>query len=474
MAGKRRRSDPYLEFLDRKSTLAPPVGIDAVDLNVNLKPFQRDITQWALKRGRAALFEGTGLGKTLQQLSWADVVQKHTQGEILDLTPLAVAQQTCREAVKFGIEGVSYAPDAASITSRITISNYDRLDKFDISRFAGVILDESSIIKAHDSQTRIALLEACADVPYRLACTATPAPNDWIELGNHAEFLGVMSQKEMLAMFFVHEGSIRADPTAPEWRLKRHAERAFWEWVASWAVMIRHPRDLGYDEPGYDLPPLIKHQITVPVEYKPTAGFLFPVQARTLRERIAARRDSIPSRVAAAAAVVNGKPDEPWLIWCGLNDEADALIRAIPGAEEVRGSHSAETKTTRLLGFSEGRPLKLVSKASIAGFGMNWQHCANVMFVGVNDSFEQLFQAIRRCWRFGQTRDVNVYLVASELEGAVVTNLEAKERDFDRMAEAMAAHMIDLTRKAVRGGRQQQSTYFPTQPMEIPEWLTAA
>lgn len=464
----------YAEFLARKSLAAPLVGIDAVDLNINLKPFQADITRWALKRGRAALFEGTGLGKTIQQLAWADAVQRETQGEILIFTPLAVAQQTCREAVKFGIDGVTYVGAQDYQRTRITVTNYDRLDRFTPGDFAAVILDESSIIKAHDSQTRIALLDACRDVPYRLACTATPAPNDWIELGNHAEFLGVMSQKEMLAMFFVHEGSIRADPTAPEWRLKRHAERAFWEWVSSWAVMIRHPRDLGYEEPGYDLPPLVKHQITVPVAYKPQAGMLFPIEARTMSERLAARRDSIEDRVRAAANIIAQEPDEAWLVWCHLNAESEALAKAIPGAVEVRGNDDPIIKINRLLGFADGNPKTIVTKSSIAGWGMNWQHCSRCVFVGLNDSFEQLFQAIRRCWRFGQSKPVHVYLIASELEGAVVANLEAKERNFERMADAMAEHMRELTRHAVRGGRQQQSTYNATIPMEIPAWLTAA
>jgi hypothetical protein len=463
----------YLDFLDRKESVAPMTGMKEVPpLHRALKPFQRDIVSWALRRGRAANFCATGLGKTIQQLAWADAVQRHTQGTVQILTPLAVAEQTISEAAKFDIPGVAYAPDRQSVTSRITVTNYDRLEKFDPSVFAGVVADESSIIKAHDSQTRIAMIDAYARTPWKFPCSATPAPNDWVELGNHAEFLGVMTEKEMLATFFVHDGSVRAHGDA-EWRLKRHAEKDFWRWLASWAVVIRSPRDLGYEEAGYDLPPLHKHQVTVPVEYAPQAGMLFPMEARTLGERIAARRDSIDDRVAAAAKLVAQKPDAPWLIWCGLNQEADALVKAIRGAVQVQGSDERGIKAKRLLGFKEGDPLYLISKTSIAGFGLNYQHCADMIFVGLNDSFEQLFQGVRRCWRFGQTRPVNVYLIASELEGAVVENLNAKERDYERMCDAMAEHMRDLTCEAVRGSHHEAPIYQPSHTMELPGWLAA-
>lgn len=468
-----RHDDAYQAFLARKATEAPPVGIDTPGaLPTALKPFQRDLTLWALRRGRAAIFAGTGLGKTLIQLAWADAVERHSGKPVLILTPLAVAQQTVGEAAKFGIAGVAYAQSQDDATSRIVVTNYDRFDKFDIERFGAIILDESSIIKAHDSKTRATLITVCRNIQYRLACTATPAPNDWAELGNHAEFLGVMSEKEMLSMFFVHDGSVRAHGDS-EWRLKGHAEKPFWAWVASWATLIRSPEDLGYDEPGYILPPLNRRQITVSVEYKPIAGSLFPMEARTLQERLAARRDSIDDRAAAAARIVNAERDKPWLIWCHLNDEADALVRAIPDAVEVRGTHDPETKAARLLGFCRGEPRVLVSKPSIAGWGMNWQHCADMVFVGLNDSFEQIYQAIRRCWRFGQTRPVNVYMIASELEGAVVANIEAKEQAFEAMGAAMAEHMLDLTRRVVRTGRAQQSSYTPQEQMELPTWLAA-
>ena len=465
----------YLTFLDQKVRMAPAVGFDPVDslMPAAIKPFQRDIVTWACRRGRAAVFAGTGLGKTIQELTWAQQVTEHTGGRVLLFTPLAVAEQTVAEAAKFGIDGVAYAKDEASISTPIVVTNYDRRQHFDPADFAGVVLDESGIIKDHDSRTRNDLTEACRDVPYLLCGSATPAPNDWTELGQHAEFLNVMSAKEMLAMFFVHDGAVRAN-AEEEWRLKRHAAADFWRWVASWSVMIRHPRDLGYDEPGYDLPPLDMRQVTVKASMAPAGGMLFPMQASTMQERLAARRDSIAERVAEAARLVAEAPDQPWLIWCNLNAEADALVKAIPGAVNVQGSDAPELKSKRLLGFARGEPRIMVSKPSIAGRGMNWQHCSRMIFVGLNDSFEQLFQAVRRCWRFGQSKPVTAYLIASDMEGAVVANLRAKEAKYEAMAEAMVEHMRDLSTAAVRGGRVSTSTYSPTQTMEVPAWLTAA
>ena len=462
----------YQQFLDAKSIKGQPRGFEPViDMPSAIKPFQRDIVAWACRRGRAAVFAATGLGKTLQELSWAHQVAAHTQGRVLIFTPLAVAEQTVQEAVKFGIGGVAYAADEDDISSAITVTNYDRRHKFDLSKFAGIVLDESGILKDHASKTRIELTEACAATPYLFCGSATPAPNDWTELGQHSEFLGVMSAKEMLAMFFVHDGAVRANEDAEEWRLKGHAQDEFWKWVASWSVMIRHPRDLGYEDPGYDLPPLNMHQITVASKMEPLPGEMFATEARTLQERIAARRHSVDDRVKAAADLVASKPDEPWLVWCNLNSEADALEKLIPGSVNVQGSDTADFKTTNLLGFCKGQPRILISKPSIAGRGMNYQHCANQAFVGLNDSFEQLFQAVRRCWRFGQARQVNAYLISSEAEGAVVANLMRKEKKYEAMADAMASHMIELTRTAVRGGRVSASKYDPNQGIKLPSWI---
>lgn len=462
----------YDAFLKQKAITAEASGFDPVlPMPAAIKPFQSDIVTWACRRGRGAIFAGTGLGKTLMELTWAANVAAKTGGRVLIFTPLAVAEQTVNEAAKFGIDGVAYAADETQIETSIVITNYDRRDKFDLSQFAGIVLDESGIIKDHDSRTRTDLTDACRETPYLLCGSATPAPNDWTELGQHAEFLGVMSAKEMLAMFFVHDGAVRANTNGEDWRLKSHARNDFWKWVASWAVMIRHPRDLGYDDPGYDLPPLNMHQITVRHVGPPPEGMLFAMEANTLQERIGARKASITDRVEAAAALVAQKPDEPWLIWCNLNDEAAQLTKAIAGAVNVQGSDKPEFKSKNLLGFCHGEPLHMVSKPSIAGRGMNWQHCANMVFVGLNDSFEQLFQAVRRCWRFGQTREVNCYLIASEIEGAVVSNLQAKERKYEEMAAAMEQHVADICKANITGHRKAVSVYKPTQKMEIPSWL---
>lgn len=465
----------YQDFLANKSPADPPSGFREVPpLPPSLKPFQAAITSWALRRGRAAMFEGTGLGKTLQQLVWARTVADHEDASILILTPLAVAEQTVAEATKFGIKGVAYAADQRAISTDIVVTNYERFEKFKINDLVGIVLDESGIIKSHDGKTRALLTEACAAIPWKLCCTATPAPNDYTELGQHAEFLGVMTAKEMLSMFFVHDGSIRAgDHTqgVDGWRLKQHAKTDFWRWLASWSVMVRHPSDLGFDDPGYDLPPLDIQQVTVPAEWQPSYGSLLPITEPSLSERIGIRKDTASARVAAAAEIVAREPNEQWLIWTNLNSEADAIEQLLPRALQVAGRHPIETKIARLLGFKNGNPHDLISKPSLAGHGMNWQHCSRVLFVGLTDSFEQIYQAIRRCWRFGQTRPVQVYFVSSELEGPVVINLRRKELAFDQMLDAMSEHMRDLMREQVIGGRVASDAYNPHIPMRVPKWL---
>ncbi len=470
----------YEKFIAEKTRAPRQRGLsDVPPLPGSLKPFQRDIVTWALRQGRCAIFAGTGLGKTIQQLSWANAIRAHTGRHVLILTPLAVAQQTVQEARKFNVPDVAYAADDDAISSTIVVTNYDRIEKFDMSRFGGVVLDESSIIKSHDSKTRALLTEMCAGIPYRLCCTATPAPNDYVELGNHAEFLGVLNAKEMLATWFIHDGSIRATnvhnhgskPIA-DWRLKGHAEKDFWRWISTWAVVIRHPRDIGYDEAGYDLPPVIKHQVTVPVEYRANmdTGMLFPTEAVTLQDQRQASRSSIRDRVNAAVEIVNSRPGEQWLVWCQLNDEASMIRDALGCAVNVQGSDDADTKAKNLLGFANGDINILVSKPSIAGFGMNFQGCSNMVFLGLNNSFEQLYQAVRRCWRFGQTKSVNVYMIAAETEGAVVANLDAKEKAADYMLAQMAEHMKDLTKRSLKGAAQTAPKKHNV-TMEVPAWL---
>lgn len=457
-------NDAYQQFLDRKRISDPETGImGAVSLRPILKPHQVDITRWALRRGRAAIFAGTGLGKTLMELSWAEKVAEFTGKPVIIFAPLAVAEQHISEAVKFGIKAqlVAYDPSQG-----IGVTNYQKMEHFDIASFGGAVLDESSILKNTEGKYRTKLIEECAKVPFRLAATATPAPNDFMELGNHAEFLGVMSYTDMLATFFTHDGG-----DTQKWRLKGHAENEFWKWMASWAVMLRKPSDLGYDNAGYDLPPLHYHQHTVGVEYAPSmdTGLLFPMEARTLQERIAARRDSVEERVALAASITPN--DKPFVWWCNLNSEADALAKALPGAVNLQGSDKDDDKRRKLVDFSEGRTRILITKPSIAGFGMNWQHCADAGFVGLNDSFEQVYQAVRRFWRFGQTRPVNVHFIASEMEGATAANLKRKEIDAERMAASMVMHMADLSSEAVRGSVRDRPDYNPTIPMTIPAWV---
>ena len=459
----------YQQFLDRKRIVDPMTGLNAFPpLPDAMFHFQRDITSWSLRRGRSALFAGTGLGKTIMELVWGNTIADNTGGMIMLLAPLAVSQQIIREAAKFGIPArlVSCQADCGP---GINVTNYQKIGHFDLAKFVAVILDESSILKSTDGHYRTRLIEECAQVPFRLAATATPAPNDFMELGNHAEFLGVMKYTDMLATFFTHDNG-----DTQKWRLKGHAETEFWKWMASWAVMLRRPSDLGYADDAYNLPPLNQVQHHVAVDYAPSidTGTLFPMEASSLQERIAARRDTISERVALAAQMTPA--DRPFVWWCNLNAESEALVKAIPGAVETKGSDSDEVKERKLNDFSEGRTRVLVTKPGVAGFGMNWQHCADTGFVGLNDSFEQVYQAIRRFWRFGQTKPVTVHFIAAETEGAVVANLRRKEADAERMAAAMVLHMADLSSQEVKGTLRTIPDYNPTQPFVLPDWLVAS
>ena len=449
----------YEEFLATKTKSFDPVGLTGdVEINTKLFPFQRDIVRWSLRRGRAAIFADCGLGKTPMQLEWA----RHIPGDVLILAPLAVAAQTVREGAKFGVP-VSYARHRSEIKDRITITNYEMLDRFDVSRFAGVVLDESSILKSYDGKTRTQIIESFSSTPYRLACTATPAPNDHMELGNHAEFLGAMSRVEMLSMFFVHDGG-----ETQKWRLKGHAQQDFWQWVCSWAMMLRKPSDLCYDDDGFALPDLRIHNVSVEYDL-PMEGELFPRDASTLQDRIAARRDTTESRVADCAAIVNASSG-PFLVWCNLNSESEALKRAIHGAVEIKGSDSQEHKERSMIGFADGSIRVLVTKPSIAGFGMNWQHCAQMAFVGLSDSYEQYYQAVRRCWRFGQTKTVDCYVITSSIEGAVVANIKRKEAEAMQMAEEMTANMRDLNAEDLHGQTARTKTEYEREIIGAEGW----
>jgi hypothetical protein len=646
----------YAAFLSSKrhAVAVTPVPMAADGINAQLFPFQQDLVRWALERGRAALFADTGLGKTCMQLEWARHVAQH--GRCLILTPLAVAEQTQAEAAHFHMQATYRRRDAGDA---ITITNYELLDRFDPADFAGIVLDESSILKAFDGKTRTQLIEAFAVTPWRLACTATPAPNDFTELGNHAEFLGIKARVEMLAEYFVHDGGSTQD-----WRLKGHGRQAFWDWVCSWAALVKLPSDLGYADDGFVLPPLVWRDVVMGADHREAqqAGLLFAAPAVTLSEQRAVRRASTPRRVTEAMRLA--ATADPVLIWCELNDEADAVTAAIPHAIQVKGSDSPEFKTAasawfignrcicsdRLFGKatscrSDGRdtgktttsdtgnsgslnpghintatkrngedtcggitpPIKrrsgprepqnnvnesmppvenatrrtrssasnrrhpsgtgsaltptsasrsasaasespqvsttlslepkagaapsaaelrpmnsagdststiatkaegcagfsaanatsesgssqttpnaspgrrctcghqsghrvLVTKVSIFGFGLNWQHCARVVFLGASHSYEQTYQAVRRCWRFGQTRPVEVFVVRCETEAAIVQNYLRKEAEAATLAESMmlaARHY----QTAARAAQREWRAYTPNHRMRVPGWL---
>lgn len=431
----------YAEFLTRKQRMfageAVPVGGGAIpDV---LHGWQRRMVQWALRKGRAALFADTGLGKTFMQLAWANA----QPGRTLMLAPLCVADQTVAEGKRIGVD-VHYAQAGSDARlHRIVITNYERLDRFDATEFDAVVLDESSILKAFDGKTRTALIQTFANTPYRLCCTATPSPNDITELANHAEFLGLMTRPEFLATWFVRTGADRGAVNG--WRMKRHAVAPFYRWLASWALAVRHPRDLGEETPGYDLPPLRIHDVVI--DAQAGDGVLFPeLSIYGIQGRLSARRGALVDRVAAVSALVASRPG-PWLLWCGLNEEADAIAAALPDAVNVQGADAYAEKVGAVRGFQEGRIRVIVSKPKIMGFGMNFQHCAQMVFVGLGDSYETYYQAIRRCYRYGQTKPVDVFVVVSEAETVIVRNVREKERRAADLSAQLMAHLGDECRK---------------------------
>lgn len=442
----------YEQYISTKATADVDSGFEPTNLGSHLFDFQSSIVEWACKRGRAAIFADTGLGKTAMQAEWARQVAEHTGGKVLIAAPLCVAQQTVEEAVKFGIH-IQYCRSPSDIgNAEIIITNYEMLDKFNPDDFAGIVLDESSILKSHTSKTRALIIEMFQRTPYRLSCTATPSPNDHMELGNQAEFLGVMTSTEMLAMFFVHDGG-----DTSQWRLKGHGKTRFWEWMATWSICIRNPADLGFDGTAYNLPGLKMHEHIVE-SFEPLEGQLFAGIAQTLTERRDAKRNSMAERIQLTADLVNSH-NRPAIVWCHLNDESKALTAAIPDAIEVTGSMTADEKETAIMAFTHGSRRVLVSKASICGFGMNWQHCHDMVFAGLDDSYESFYQAIRRCHRFGQHHIVDVHLVSAESEGAVKANLERKQAQADDMAQSMVDHMRELTKQKIKGLTMEKSEY---------------
>ena len=438
----------YQEFLDSKRIVATHHGRDVQydEVRNHLFPFQRDLVYWAVRKGRSAIFADTGLGKTAMQLEWARLVADRS----LILAPLAVARQTVKEGEKWGIS-VTYArkQDDAD-PNGITITNYEMIKHFDPTYFEAVVLDESSILKSFTSKTRATLIDTFQNTPMRLCCTATPAPNDIAEIANHAEFLGIMSRVEMLATFFVHDDA--------GWRLKGHASKAFYRWMASWGMSIRKPSDLGYEDDGYKLPALSINPVIVATDWKPE-GQLFATSLHGITERSQVRKDTIAERVARAAELVNSEPDEQWIVWHGLNNEGYELIKALPGAVLVEGSQTPDQKADALEKFANGDIRVLVTKCDIAGFGMNFQRCARMVFVGLGDSYEQYYQSIRRCYRFGQLREVKAFVVLTDPEQVIYANVLRKEQDAVTIAESLIDNMAEFERDEISATTREHDEY---------------
>jgi superfamily II DNA or RNA helicase len=455
----------YQQFLDSKRSTITASGFKPDRLNPNLFLFQRDIVEWALQLGKAAIFASCGLGKSAMMLSWADAIVDRTGAKVLIVAPLSVTSQTHQEGIKFGIETRVTKTGELLDTDRIVITNYQSLHKFSAADFIGVVLDEASILKSIAGSTKEQIIEMFAHTHYKLACTATPSPNDYVELGNQASFLGVCRSTEMLATYFTHDGG-----DTSKWRLKGHARQEFWKWVSQWAVTIEKPSNIGYSDDGYDLPPIEYHEHVVDVVMAPDDGQLFKLEATDLMDRRRSRRNSIDDRVAKCAELVNAS-DEQWLVWCDLNDEGDALESAIDGAIQIAGKHSDDQKESRMAGFIDNTHKVLVSKASITGFGVNMQNCHNIAFVGMSDSYEQLYQAIRRCWRFGQTEQVHVHFITASSDGAVVRNIKRKEKDMEVMIKAMIQEVSigqDLKPTA-----NESIEHLATLDMVIPDWIVS-
>lgn len=477
----------YAEFLASKRRKPPSSGIqvhpDELLCAEGLFPFQRQIVAWAVGRGRAAVWADTGLGKTRIEVAWLHQLLATTPGRGLILAPLAVAQQTVREARRIGVEVVYVHDDAEvmfrtvadGVGPRIAIINYDRLDKIDPSRFVAVALDESSILKAFSGVTKRALVEMFKTTPYRLSASATPAPNDIEELTNHADFLSVMTAQEMRSTFFI------ADSRGEfmKYRLKGHAQSAFYEWLASWAMAVRHPRDLGFVQDGYDLPPLTIYDHLIPTGWA-AEGELFTPQLQGITQRAQVRKDTLRERIAAAVELVCEEPDQQWIIWTGRNDEsagmAKSIADALPGATiaEVIWSDDADVKAEVLASFAEGQIQILVTKPSIAGAGLNFQSCARMLFVGLSDSYEQYYQAIRRCWRFGQANPVDVHIVVADAESVIVQNVRAKESTAKSTTDGLIAAISAENRRELYYGTSMGDSYEPTRPLTLPSWLRSA
>ena len=418
----------YQQFIQSKQAKTAAVGFEPEDLNRHLFPFQKEIVQRACRRGKYAIFADCGLGKTLMQLEWAHQVAKETGGTVLILCPLAVAAQTVSEGEKFGIHVNQWPTNGA-----VVITNYESFHKVDLDGVTGVVLDESSILKNFMGRMKQSILERCQGIPYKLACTATPSPNDPLELGNHSEFLDVLSRNEMSATYFIHDGG-----STQKWRLKGHAEKSFYKWVGTWSSVIRKPSDLGYEDSDHELPPLHFHSREIETEQR-DHGMLFNEVAVSATNFNAELRLTKVPRMETAAEIVNAS-DEPFIVWVRQNEEAKYIMNLIPDAVEVHGSQSPEEKESAFLAFKGGKFRVLVTKTKIAQFGLNFQHCPNQIFASLDFSFEGLYQAIRRSYRFGQNKEVNIYIISTDTMENVTQSINRKQKQFNEMMTGIVTH----------------------------------
>lgn len=468
----------YAEFLKSKNIANYHAGkeIALADVHPALFPFQRDVVRWAVGKGRAAIFLDTGLGKTFVQLEWARLCGEKT----LIIAPLSVARQTVREGTKIGID-VQYVRSQSDATAQICITNYEMIDNFDASQFGAVVLDESSILKSFDGVTRRKLIDIFRETKYRLACTATPAPNDQDEIGNHSEFLGVATVNEMRSMFFIHANKVdylevgdgrqvktkRSGSQGQEWRLKNHAAEKFYKWMASWAMSLRKPSDLGYNDKGYNLPPLTVSPVFVAVDYKPEDQLFF-TGLKGIQDRHNVRRETIDARIGEVQKVID---DSQWIIWCGLQSEADAIQKIIPDSVQAQGSDTPEYKAQAFEDFQDGKYKILITKPKIAGFGMNFQNAHNMLFFGLSDSWEAYYQCIRREWRFGQTEPVNVIIVLSEAEREIYENVMQKESVAKNMSAELIKHVQKYEKEEIKMEAEQDAMFdYKTKTIQGDKW----
>jgi hypothetical protein len=466
-------SASYSDLIARKQVSFTPRGFDDFgDLHKDLFPHQRAATEFALRAGCSSMFLDTGLGKSFASLEWARVIVERTNKPVLMLAPLAVGPQHEREAARFGIDA-KYVRNADEVgDARIYITNYERLSNFNVARFGGVVLDESSILKSFTGVTTRALIEAFSKTPYRLCATATPAPNDHTELGTHSEFLGVMRRDEMLPRWFIHDSA-----DTGTWQIKGHAVADFWRWVASWSRCVSMPSDLGFDDGDYSLPKMTVHEHKVKSDRSINAGVegrgKFDGQHRMFRMPDTSatsihkeKRLTADDRADLVAGCVNSDSIEPWVVWCDTDYEADAVLARVPDAGEVRGSMMLAEKEAKLDAFATGNLRVLVTKPSIAGYGLNWQHCARMAFAGISFSYENYYQAVRRCYRFGQTREVQVHIAMSDTEDAIKRVLDRKAGDHAAMKREMQIAM-----RSAHNAQIRKASYIPQIEARLPAWL---